>query len=59
MPRILHILTRPDNSLAERVIREQSGFAEINLMVTDLTSAPPDYDRLLEELFEADSVQVW
>ena len=56
---VLHILTQPDDTLAQEVIasqREQQG-QEIN--VVDLTAVEPDYARLIEEIFAADSVAVW
>ena len=56
---VLHILTRPDDAVAQEIIsrqREESG-QEVN--VVDLTAAVPDYTRLLEEIFAADSVAVW
>ena len=56
---VLHILTRPDDALAQEIIakqREQSG-QKVN--VVDLTAAEPDYARLLQEIFAADSVAVW
>ena len=56
---VLHILTQPDDALAREIIsrqREQRG-QEVN--VVDLTAAVPDYARLLQEIFAADSVAVW
>jgi len=56
---VLHILTRPDDAVAQEIIsrqREESG-QEVN--VVDLTAAVPDYTRLLEEIFAADAVAVW
>jgi hypothetical protein len=56
---ILHVLTRPDDALAEAVIGAQRGQAEASLSVVDLTGPEPDYFALLEKIFSADSVQVW
>ena len=56
---VLHILTRPDDTLAQEIIsrqREQHG-QQVN--VVDLNAAEPDYARLLQEIFAADSVAVW
>ena len=59
MQTLLHILTRPDDSLAAEIIdrhREKSG---TKIEVVDLTAGEPDYPLLLGKIFEADSVQVW
>lgn len=57
MPRLLHILTKPDDSFARDVIARQEPNFETE--VVDLTVREPDYDQLLEAVFKADSVQVW
>jgi len=59
MTKILHILTRPEDGLAEEVVAIQSASGEAQLKVADLTVGSPDYSRLLEEIFEADSIQTW
>ena len=55
----LHILTRPparsESELIER-IRTEPG---LEVRVVDLTVPDPDYPRLLEEIFGADSVVTW
>ena len=59
MSRLLHILTTPDDALAKAMIdrhRESPG-REVRLV--DLTKSEPDYLALLEEIFAADSIQVW
>jgi hypothetical protein len=56
---VLHILTRKNDSLATDVIREQQAQAAIRVETFDLTEPRPDYDQLVDRLFEADSVQVW
>ena len=60
MARIFHIITREDDALANGVIdAQEKGGHETR--VVDLTQVDPegDYSVLLEEIFEADSVQVW
>ncbi len=60
MGRTLHILTRPDDTLAEEVIsRQEQAENAPEIRRFDLASVSPDYERLLKEIFEADSVQVW
>ena len=55
MPRVLHILTRPSDDLAAGILAETPPEA----VVVDLTAPDPDYAALLDEIFKADSVQVW
>ncbi len=60
MQKILHIVTRTDDSLAAKVIdyqRQETTGVQID--VIDLTQGTPDYQALLEEIFAADSIQVW
>ncbi|HEY2953315.1 MAG TPA: hypothetical protein VGK40_12065 [Verrucomicrobiae bacterium] len=59
MRAVLHITTRPDDALALAVLARQSGQAELQVDVVDLTAPEPDYQALLERIFAADSVQVW
>jgi len=60
MARIFHIITREDDTLANGVItaQEKSGH---ETRVVDLTHVGPDgdYTVLLDEIYAADSVQVW
>ncbi|MEC8928155.1 MAG: hypothetical protein VX705_02990 [Verrucomicrobiota bacterium] len=60
MRRILHILTRPDDQLAEAIIEHQAN-AGHETRVIDLTAAGPDtdYTVVLEEIFRSDSIQTW
>ena len=60
MRRVLHILTRPEDSLARMVIDSQSD-TDLEVVEVPLYDAGPetDYGVLLEEIFKADSVQVW
>ncbi len=60
MPKTLHILTRPTDALSEEIISEQGALEKApEIRRFDLTAETPDYDRLLNEIFAADSVQVW
>jgi hypothetical protein len=56
---ILHIVTRPGDALAAEVITQQQQQTELAIRMIDLTKSQPDYDQLLTQIFEADSVQVW
>lgn len=59
MRRLLHILTTANDSLAEKIIALETQPAEHPVTIVDLTKPNPDYGKLLEEIFAADSVQVW
>ena len=56
---LLHILTRPDDSLVREIITRQQNGGENKTVLVDLTKPQPDYKDLLENIFAADSVQVW
>ncbi len=59
---VLHIMTQSDDTLAElaqRVIAGQRAERDQEVHVVDLTSKEPDYAKLLDEIFAADSVAVW
>ena len=56
---LLLILTRPDDELAREIITEQKRDEDNQTIVADLTGAQPDYKALLENIFEADSLQIW
>ncbi len=60
MARIIHILTREDDPLPVGIIAAQETIGH-ETRVIDLTEVDPngDYSILLEEIFAADSVQVW
>ena len=60
MARVIHILTREGDPLPANVIAAQET-AGHETRVIDLTEVDPngDYSILLEEIFAADSVQVW
>jgi hypothetical protein len=59
MRRVLHILTRPNDALAQEVMAGQNSSAECIVETVDLTVPTPDYTKLLEKIFAADSVQSW
>lgn len=58
MRSILHILTKPEDELTRAVIDAQRALADTSVEVVPL-SADADYDRLLDQVFTADSVEVW
>ena len=59
MRRLLHILTKPDDDVAETIIAAHRQGTGLKVTVVDLTKSEPDYPALLEEIFAADSIQVW
>jgi hypothetical protein len=59
MRRVLHILTRTDDSLAREVMARQKNGAGNKVETVDLTLAAPDYKELLGKIFAADSIECW
>jgi hypothetical protein len=59
MPRILHILTQTPDGWIQSIIRAQQTTPDIDVQVADLTCPDADYDQLLDEIFEADTISVW
>jgi hypothetical protein len=59
MPRVLHILTRPDDALPCELMAWQKNAAGDKVEVVDLTLPEPDYKALLRKVFAAESVQSW
>jgi hypothetical protein len=59
MRTVLHLVTRPNDTLAAEVIALQKVTPELELRIVDLTGNEPDYAKVLEEIFRADSVEVW
>ena len=55
----LHILTSLDDTLARGVIDAQKQNPDSQVSLIDLTRSTPDYKKLLEAIFEAESIQVW
>ena len=56
---VLHIVIRPDDGLASKVIAAQRKRTDLEVKEVRLTTPEPDYRRLLEEVFAADSIEVW
>jgi hypothetical protein len=60
MAQLLHLITRPQDSLAQEVVRQQlQAEGESQVRVIDLTVGAVDYAALVEAIFASDSVQVW
>lgn len=59
MRRILLILSKPLEALDADVIEAEKALADVETEIFDLTVPEPDYARLLDAVFAADSVQVW
>lgn len=59
MRTILHVLTPNATADVHEIIARQREQSEYEVQVVDLTESTPDYDRLLELIFAASSVQVW
>jgi len=59
MRQILHILTEANRDLASSVIDSQKAETGVQVEVVDMASGDVDYDQLLDQIFAADSVQVW
>jgi hypothetical protein len=58
MRTILHILTRPADELARELIERQRALPETTVETADLADGALDYDKLIERIFAADSVEV-
>jgi hypothetical protein len=59
MRRVLHILTRPNDTLATEIIARQKNGLEVQVEVIDLRTAQPDYKKLLKNIFDSDSIATW
>ena len=59
MPVILQIVTEGDDRFANAVIDEQQKQPDVAIRKFDLAASEPDYDRLLDEIFNADAIHVW
>lgn len=59
MKKILHILTQPASPAVEQLIRNQRQTADQEVWVLSLNQASPDYQLLLEKVFQADSIECW
>jgi hypothetical protein len=58
MKKVLHVLTRDDDELAETVVVADRA-AGAHVEVIQLSEKPLVYQELLEAIFAADSVQSW
>jgi hypothetical protein len=59
MRTILHILTHPDEELARELIERQRALPDTEVEVAALTGDAPDYDKVVVQIFSADSIEVW
>ena len=59
MRRVLHIFTATEKTFAEEIAARQRRQPDLHVEVIDLTAPEPDYQALLNKIFENDSVQVW
>ena len=59
MRRLLIIRTEKENALTTGLIEHQSAQPDHQVLVVDLGQPEPDYGKLVREIFEADSVQVY
>lgn len=58
MNKILHVLTRDGDELAEAIVAADQA-ADVSVIVMRLPPSKVEYQQLLEAVFEADSVQSW
>jgi hypothetical protein len=56
---LLHILTAPPPPFVQELIAQQRAEPGAEVEVADLTVPAPDYARLVEAIFAADSIAVW
>ncbi|MSU35049.1 MAG: hypothetical protein EXS36_08030 [Pedosphaera sp.] len=59
MPVLLHILNRPADTLVEEILAAQRDDPLNTVVVIDLTQPDADFDRLVDQVFAADSVASW
>ncbi len=59
MRQILHIMTTANDILPQKIISHQQQSTDLQLKIVDLTQPEPDYQALLEDIFKADSINVW
>jgi hypothetical protein len=59
MRKVLHILTKEHDTDAGEVLARQRDQPDCKLETVNLAAGQPDYARLLEQIFAADSVAVW
>ena len=59
MPRVLHIVCDSEKPWPAEFIEHQREQPKLEVRVFDFKAEPPDYRKLLQEIFEADSIEVW
>ncbi|MCX8155780.1 MAG: hypothetical protein N3J91_04910 [Verrucomicrobiae bacterium] len=59
MRKVLHLLTRPEETWPARFIELEKSLPNTEHEVMDLRSGTPDYRAVVERIFSSDSVQVW
>ena len=59
MRRILQILTQPPEPFVAELLSTVRKLPEQTVTVVDLSAPNPNYDFLLEKIFEADSIQTF
>lgn len=59
MRRVLLVITQSLDPLNDIVTSVEKTLPDVTIEVADLTIGEPDYDRLLDAIFAAESVQVW
>jgi len=59
MTKVLHIMTKGDDSTAIIVIEKQRENTQLEVRTVKLDAASPDYAAVIRQIFEADRVIVW
>ena len=59
MRKVLCILTSTGDELSNAVVSEEQGQSDCCVETFDLSAANVDYEKLLDAIAAADSVQVW
>ena len=58
MRRVLHIICDPEKALPEELLERQRAQTDFDVHVFRFDDGEPDYRKLLQEIFEADSIEV-
>jgi hypothetical protein len=59
MRKVLCILTSSGDALSKAIVTVEKGLSDCAVETFDLAAPEPDYNKLLDALATADSVQVW
>jgi hypothetical protein len=59
MRHLLHIVTKPNDVIADLMLKNEQSLPNAKVDVVDLTKKNPAYNELVEKIFTADSIQVW